>query len=449
MIYVLFHGGGCPDGFGAAWAARSVLKDSAMYVPVMYHESVPRMEPDSIVYMVDFCYPPEVLREIATTAEKVIVLDHHVSAQKASFGLDVDYIILPDGTEAVVDRVDLPLTRDYSWSRAKHGGVMAYAGGGRTKPSYVYLHRHLLGVTDPSIHVDHVNRNTLDNRRTNLRTATKQQNAANMDRGSAWKGVRQSRDKWSAQITVAGKLLHLGVFDTQEDAARAYDSAAVEHFGVFARGNFIRAPEPPSLPPRNLRLHFDLDHSGAVLTWRHFHPADPVPLLLQYVEDRDLWMNKLPDTKEVAAYVRAMPRGFPAWDALSAEMDRWNETEITQPHKPMVLAAGRAILRAQDGEVAQAVSRARMAVLGGYRVPIVNSTVHGSDVGDALCRKFSEAPFAAYYFDTADGQRGWGLRSRNGFDVSTVAKKYGGGGHAAAAGFTTARTFYGEGEDVK
>ena len=64
-------------------------------------------------------------------------------------------------------------------------------------------------------------------------------------------------------------------------------------------------------------LLFDLSHSGAVLTWRYFHPEQPVPDLLRYVEDQDLWSWKLPGSQEVNAAISSYPRSFEVWDELA------------------------------------------------------------------------------------------------------------------------------------
>lgn len=67
---------------------------------------------------------------------------------------------------------------------------------------------------------------------------------------------------------------------------------------------------------------------------------------------------------------------------------------------------------------------------------MVNATACFSETGEALCIAYPDAPFGAYYMDRGDGIRQWGARSRNGFDVSAVAKQLGGGGHPGAAGWT-------------
>lgn len=107
----------------------------------------------------------------------------------------------------------------------------------------IYLARFLLGVTDPAIEVDHKNGNTLDNRRTNLRLATRSQNACNAApyKGgkSKFKGVswHKSNKGWQACITKNSKRYYLGCYPTEIEAAQAYDSAAIELHGEFARLN--------------------------------------------------------------------------------------------------------------------------------------------------------------------------------------------------------------------
>jgi hypothetical protein len=110
---------------------------------------------------------------------------------------------------------------------------------------HVYMHRLVIGA-GPGDKVDHVNRDGLDNRRINLRLATSSQNSANRiaDRrrngtSSAYKGVSwdKSRQRWTTYITVDGHHRHLGRYATELEAAAAYDAAAEEAWGDFARLN--------------------------------------------------------------------------------------------------------------------------------------------------------------------------------------------------------------------
>lgn len=110
------------------------------------------------------------------------------------------------------------------------------------------LHRLVAAASgiDTSHEIDHINGNKLDNRVCNLRAATKQQNRHNRKKetkrltSSQYKGVSWNKParKWSAYVIVNSKQKHLGCFDSEQDAALAYDKAAIAHFGAFVKTNF-------------------------------------------------------------------------------------------------------------------------------------------------------------------------------------------------------------------
>lgn len=111
------------------------------------------------------------------------------------------------------------------------------------KTIQVKMHRLIMGVTDPDIKIDHINRRGWDNRRENLRVATNQQNGWNAsghkDSLSKYKGVSMHKyGRWRARITVNGKEITIGDFLSEEDAAYAYDAYARHYFGEFAYLNF-------------------------------------------------------------------------------------------------------------------------------------------------------------------------------------------------------------------
>lgn len=181
--------------------------------------------------------------------------------------------------------------------------------------------------------------------------------------------------------------------------------------------------------PRKLAHFTDLNRSGATLAWDYLFPGEDRPLLLGHVEDRDLWRFKLPGTREIQAFVFSHDYTFDLWDRLMSA-DRVELLKMT--------AAGAAIERKHHKDVAElvAVCKRRM-VIGGYDVPV--ASLPYTLVSDAAHAMAKGEPFAACYWDTADG-RTFGLRAADeGIDVSEVAKQYGGGGHAKSAGFKVER----------
>ena len=177
---------------------------------------------------------------------------------------------------------------------------------------------------------------------------------------------------------------------------------------------------------------FDMDRAGSRIAWDYYFPNEAPPPVLLHVEDRDLWRFSLPRTREIQANIFSYPYDFAVWDRLMAA-------------DPAVLAVeGEAIERKHFKDIAEllGVVQRRMTI-GGVNVPVANLPY--TLVSDAAHKMAQGEPFAGCYWDTPKG-RVFGLRSSdNGMDVSEIAKRYGGGGHRNAAGFTvdydTARTF--------
>jgi hypothetical protein len=154
---------------------------------------------------------------------------------------------LTQGYVALIDDADLPLVMAAgSWCVSRCSATNVYARtslGGQM----VSLHTYLTGWP----RVDHINGDGLDNRRANLRPVSARQNAQNVrtqaSSTSGFKGVNHYKrtGRWRAHITVGGVHRHLGYFDTPEEAALAYDRAALEHFGEYARLNFPERNDQP------------------------------------------------------------------------------------------------------------------------------------------------------------------------------------------------------------
>lgn len=172
----------------------------------------------------------------------------------------------------------------------------------------------------------------------------------------------------------------------------------------------------------NPKVLFDMNRSGALITWEYFHAGFgiEVPRLIQHISDRDLWTYKIPGSREVHAALVSLPFDFEIWDKLDTEK---------------LIVEGEACLRFQSQLVQNIVAKSWLAPLDEYVVPVVNTASPWSEVGEALIDQHPECPFAAC-FTVRDSYIQWSLRSRGDFDVSTIAKKYGGGGHKNAAGFS-------------
>lgn len=152
------------------------------------------------------------------------------------------HIRLHDGSFAIVDAEDSDLVRGRHWSAIRSNGKIYAAHvaqiGGKTKTTY--MHRLLCNV-DCKMTVDHINGNSLDNRRANLRQATHSENMRNVGltraNTSGAKGVHwlKAASKWQARIRHQGKRIHLGLFENLDDARAAYQSAAARLHGEFCR----------------------------------------------------------------------------------------------------------------------------------------------------------------------------------------------------------------------
>lgn len=179
--------------------------------------------------------------------------------------------------------------------------------------------------------------------------------------------------------------------------------------------------------------HFDMERSGAGMAWDYFFGEDGKTYerhaLVNYVEDRDLWRFSLPDAKEVTAWIQS----------FDIELRTWIDTVGPQFNVERARTEGVSLLRIQDKYVKQICANAELRRIGKkqeYVGPYVETSILMSEVCDHLIHNYPGSyPFAFYSFRRKDGKHQYGLRSRGDFDVSVIAKEYGGGGHKNAAGF--------------
>lgn len=157
----------------------------------------------------------------------------------------IAFVELTRGKTAIIDAEDGHLVANRLWRATLNDGIW-YARSGRQ--GEILMHRIILGEVEDGLVVDHIDGDGLNNRRSNLRTCKSRDNIRNSKKRtvsganprSRFKGVTRiaGRDGWRAQIMRDGIKINLGHYPTPELAARAYDMAAREYFGEFARPNF-------------------------------------------------------------------------------------------------------------------------------------------------------------------------------------------------------------------
>lgn len=179
---------------------------------------------------------------------------------------------------------------------------------------------------------------------------------------------------------------------------------------------------------------FDMERSGAMLTWDHFNPgsdiaATPEWWFVPYVQDRDLWQWRLPDSREVDAWLRSWPYEIRAWLGFKrVDANR-------------AAAQGAAIRRYIDTGIQRSAANAAKGYLVGAGhtvadVPIANTAQQGiSDLLHVVLECHPDAALAIGWWQRPDGEYQYSLRGRGDYDVSKLAQRYGGGGHHDAAGF--------------
>ncbi len=184
------------------------------------------------------------------------------------------------------------------------------------------------------------------------------------------------------------------------------------------------------------RAFFDMNRSGAGIAWDFFHQGKPRPRFIDYIEDRDLWRKSLPGGDEFTIALRSYPQDFLIWDKL---VDSGPDALICE---------GYSIQRYYRLRVEELKRSAYIANLGGVAIWIANAPYFAASevAGELADRGLS---FGACYFEIAQGRWAYSLRSRGDFDVSQVARQFGGGGHKNAAGFTADRAVHVAAVDVR
>lgn len=214
-------------------------------------------------------------------------------------------------------------------------------------------------------------------------------------------------------------MLDISVSDEEEDIKKlAKDNRIVFIDHHITRKNLV------SLIPES---YFSNDRSGAMLAWEYFFPDKESPVLIAYVQDQDLYTWKLPFAREIMVNVNLSERTFESWDKMSADL----EDEIS---RNVYVEKGKTIQDYYNKICSLMIEEGAVLVeFEGFKVYTINVPhMFGSDIGNELALRTNS--FGIVWSENGENISA-SLRSVRDFDVSEIAKKYGGGGHKNAAGF--------------
>ena len=156
---------------------------------------------------------------------------------------DKAFITLTKGLFTEIDKCDLPKVGGYNWCATKSSKTFYAVRRTSNNKKSIWMHREIVGANKCN-DVDHKNNNGLYNVRSNLRECTHRQNTYNQqkskNKSSTYKGVyfKKSAKKFAVMIAIDTKRTHIGYFNDEVSAAKAYDKAAIKYQGEFARLNF-------------------------------------------------------------------------------------------------------------------------------------------------------------------------------------------------------------------
>ena len=172
-------------------------------------------------------------------------------------------------------------------------------------------------------------------------------------------------------------------------------------------------------------VHFDMSKSGARLAWEFFHPDTPVPALVRYVEDRDIWAWQYPESAGFLAALDMEPLDFARW----AEIAAYSPAQTAE-----FMARGQAMDEKFSKLADDIAEGAQPVTFNGQAGLMLNAPgVFHSLIGNRLSEK--SGTFALMWHVGKSGGVKVGLRSQRSFDCIPLAESMGGGGHAQACGF--------------
>lgn len=245
---------------------------------------------------------------------------------------------------------------------------------------------------------------------------------------AAWKkfGDTASYIPWSIHHEVPDGLIDKELYIVDW----SYNKETLEHLNTTNKSVVVidhhqTAKEAVESFPQNI---FDINHSGCYLAWQYFHPTIPVPSVLLYVEDHDIWNLALPEHREFNVALHQEPMTFASWDTLITRLQ--SENELIN-----FIAKGSLLAKYEDKIVAGLMKNRERVIFEGHEVWAINESMHRSVLGNQLAElnESSGGTSLGIVYYRKDGAVRASLRSNGDVDVATMAEKYGGGGHKNAS----------------
>ncbi len=222
---------------------------------------------------------------------------------------------------------------------------------------------------------------------------------------------------------VAGRAVYILDFSFSPELMRAIDERAAKL--VMLDHHKSAAESLGGFVCRCGEIHFDMKKSGARLAWEFFQAGKPLPDLVKFVEDRDIWVWQYAQSPAFLAALDMEPCDFTRW----ADIANFTPVQLQN-----FMARGQAMDEKFSKLAADLAEDARPVVFNGISGLMVNApSVFHSLIGDTLAKK--SGSFALMWTFNKSGVVKVGLRSRSGFDCIPLARSMGGGGHAQACGF--------------
>ena len=173
---------------------------------------------------------------------------------------------------------------------------------------------------------------------------------------------------------------------------------------------------------------FDDKHSAAFLSWKYFHGGKKALLIVLYVEDYDIWKFKLPHTMELMAVLNLYSFNFKIWDKAAKMFQDKNK-------RKELIKKGRAIVDYQKSLIGELSDKGQKVVFEGCDAFAANSPILSSEIGNHIYTKTGKIAIVWSYKGKDAPKIHVSLRGNGKINLSELAKKYGGGGHKASAGF--------------